>query len=253
MAADLWVSLRGERSIRPLSERPFRAVEGQHLVSTRKLVDSDEEQRVLEELIDEKKPARRDEGPKNLHYLLYTPFRYPPLRHGSRFGTRLDRGLWYGSLEHRALFAEVSYYRLLFLEGTRARLAPLELELTVFRARVKTARGVDLTRRPFAEYARELASKTSYEAAQAVGGGMRASGVEAFTFPSARDTEGGTNFGVFSPRAFAERRPSALETWFCRVETTSVEVSKKSYFERRSFRYPREQFLVRGRLPSPAL
>jgi hypothetical protein len=250
---ELWQSSAGVRRIRSLSAHPFRSVESQHLVSTRKLVDTDEEQRVLEELIDAQKPPRKDDTSRSLHYLLYTPFRYPPLRHGSRFGTRGEPGLWYGSLERRTVLAETAYYRLLFLEGSSAELAPLDLELTLFRVRVKTPRGVDLTRTPFAAHAAELASKSHYAATQALGQAMREAGVEAFRYRSARDVEGGTNLGIFSARAFAESKPSGIESWFCRVEHARVEFSEKSLFERRSLAFSREQFLVRGRLPSPAV
>ena len=123
-------------------------VEAQHHISTRKLVDSDEEQQLLEELIEGTKPPERTRG--TLHYLLFTPFRYAPLRHGSRFGRRTEPGIWYGSEEQSTAFAEVAYYRLLFLEGTTAQLAPLHVQLTVFRARVRTPRGVDLTTSAFA-------------------------------------------------------------------------------------------------------
>ena len=91
-------------------------VESQHLFSTRKLVDSEAEHRVLEELIEGHKPK----GERGLHFLLATPFRYPPLPHGSRFGTRGQHGIWYGAVEQRTAFAESAYYRLLFLEGTAA-------------------------------------------------------------------------------------------------------------------------------------
>jgi len=250
---ELWQSSSGARRIRSLSAHPFRSVESQHLVSTRKLVDTDEEQRVLEELIDAQKPPRKDEATRPLHYLLYTPFRYPPLPHGSRFGTRSEPGIWYGSLERRTVLAETAYYRLLFLEGTSAELAPLDLELTLFRVRVKTPRGVDLTRAPFAMHADELASKSRYAVTQALGRAMREAGVEAFRYRSARDVEGGANLGVFSARAFSERKPNGIESWFCRVERARVEFSEKSLFARRSLAFSREEFLVRGRLPSPAV
>lgn len=252
MGADLLRTLHGTRFVRPLSAHPFRSVEAQHLVSTRKLVDSDDEQRLLEALIDREKPPRADDGPRGLHYLLYTPFRYPPLRHGSRFGTRLERGIWYGSLERHTVLAETAYYRLLFVEGSSAVLTPLELEFTVFRARVKTPRGIDLTAAPFATD-EEIASKSEYEASHALGRAMRDANVEAFVFRSARDAEDGKNLGVFTPRAFAERRPSSVETFSCHVERTHVEFVQKTHFVRKTALFPREQFLVRGRLPAPGV
>ena len=226
-------------------------VESQHQVSTRKLVDSDAEQALLEQLIDTAKPPER--APRGLHYLLFTPFRYPPLRHGSRFGTRTERGVWYGSMAQRTAFAEVAYYRLLFLEGTSADLGLLQTELTAFRASVRTQRGVDLTKDPFDSYADALASPTSYQDAQALGTAMRAAGVEAFRFVSARDVSGGVNAGVLSPAAFGRRAPKSLETWHCSATRAAVELTRRDYFKRAAFSFPRADFLVNGLLPAPAL
>jgi hypothetical protein len=230
---------------------PWRVVESQHQVATRKLVDSDAEQQLLEQLIDGAKPPERTRGA--LHYLLFTPFRYPPLRHGSRFGSRAEAGIWYGSETLRTAFAEVAYYRLLFLEGTQADLGLLQTELTAFRAGVRTARGVDLSAPPFAEFADVLASKVSYEQTQTLGTAMREAGVEAFRFVSARDVEGGVNVGVLAPAAFGRRTPKALETWRCAATRAAVELVRRDYFAHAAFRFPREDFLVAGSLPSPAL
>jgi hypothetical protein len=42
--------------------------------------------------------------------LLTTPFRYPPLRHGSRFGSRQYRGIFYGSRSRSGCLVEGAYY-----------------------------------------------------------------------------------------------------------------------------------------------
>jgi hypothetical protein len=82
---------------------------------------------------------------------------------------------------------------------------------------------------------------------------MRAGGVDAFRYASARDVRGGVNVGVFTPRAFAGRRPRRIETWRCIADHDAVELGKRDYFERTVHRFPRRDFLVKGRLPAPAL
>jgi hypothetical protein len=252
MSSSIWTQCAGSSRIRPLAVAPWRIVEAQHLVSTRKLVDSDAEQAVLEETLEAHKPALAD-GSRPLHYLLFTPFRYPPLRYGSRFGSRWERGLWYGAEDQRAAFSEVAYYRLLFLEGTAAELRLVQTDLTAFRVPVKTKRGIDLTRAPFTGWLEDLTSKTSYAATQPLGTAMRDAGVEAFRYRSARDAADGLNIGVLAPRAFAARRPRDLQTWHASATRESVEVSRRDYFVRESFRFPRAQFLVEGNLPRPAV
>jgi hypothetical protein len=223
-------------------------VESQHLFSTRALVDSDAEHQVLEELIE----ARKPEGERGPHFLLTTPFRYHPLRHGSRFGTRAEKGIWYGAEEQRTAFAETAFYRLQFLAGTAADLSPLIVEVSAFRAAYKTDRGVDLTRPPFSEHAKLISSPVAYEASQQLGREMRADGVEAFRFRSARDREGGVNVALFTPKPFGSRKPSVPETWNCVITPQSVEFVKKDMFKRASFTFPSTDFEVDGKLPAPA-
>lgn len=214
-------------------------------------MDSDAEQAALEAVLDaHKPPVRRGAG---LHYLLFTPFRYPPLRRGSRFGARHEPALWYGSESVRTALAEVAYYRLLFLEGSRADLGLVETDLSAFQVPVKTRRGVDLTAPAFARWHARLASKTSYAATQPLGAAMRAAGVAAFRYASARDSEGGVNVGLFTPDAFAARRPRVVETWYCAATRAAVECQRRDYFAAAAFRFTREAFLVRGTLPHPAI
>ena len=251
MSSSIWTRCAGDSRLRLLHLSPWRVVEAQHQVSTRKLVDSAEEQALLEELIDRVKPPDLTGG--RLHYLLFTPFRYPPLAHGSRFGGRRERGIWYGSMDRRSAFAEVAYYRFVFLEGSHAALGTVETPLTAFTARVRTARGIDLVASPFDAHRRAIASPTSYTSSQALGTAMRGARVDAFTYPSARDIEGGINVGVFTPSVFGRAKPKSFETWHCAAGRERVELTQGDYFKREKYAFPRAQFLVQGVLPAPAL
>jgi hypothetical protein len=251
MSSSIWTRCAGDSELRPLRLAPWRVVEAQHQLSTRKLVDSAEEQELLESLIERVKPPDRTGG--KLHYLLFTPFRYPPLTHGSRFGSRRERGIWYGSMDRRTAFAEVAYYRLLFLEGTAAELGTVETALTAFTAALRTARGVDLAAPPFDAHRRAISSPVSYASSQALGAAMRASGVEAFRYSSARDAEGGNNVGVFTPSVFRSAQPKLHETWYCFASRALVEMTSSGYSARDTHSFARAQFLVNGELPAPAL
>src|SRR5260221_1426842 len=153
MSLDIWTRCGAKSNVAQLSLRICRVVEAQHLRSTRRLVDSDEEQQILEQTLDDLKPPVPAPA-RGLHFLLFTPFRYPPLIHGSRFGTRTERSLWYGSEVPETAFCEVAYYRFLFLDGTRADLGRLRIELTSIQVRARSNRAVDLTRPPFKKYER---------------------------------------------------------------------------------------------------
>jgi hypothetical protein len=254
MSPSIWTRCAASFRPRKIELLAWRVVESQHVISTRKLVDSDEEQRLLEELIDEvKPPLPPDPAFRGLQYLLFTPFRHPPLRHGSRFGTRTERGIWYGSKELRTCLAEVAYYRLLFLEGTTAELGTLTVELTAFTVPIRARRGADLTRPPFRPHENAISSRVSYAASQPLGAEMRAAGIDAFLFVSARATQRGTNLGLFTP-AFSSKRPRRFETWICSADRSKVELAQKSLLRTRTQRmaFAREDFVVEGRLPAPA-
>lgn len=253
MPSRIWTRCAGSSSVRTLSARPFRLVEAQHLTSTRKLVDSADEQAALEAMLEQAKPPLPP-APEfaGLHFLLTTSFRYPPLRHGSRFATRFERSPWYGSKQRRTAFAEAAYYRLLFLEGTTADLGRLEVEVSVFRVAVRTRRGVDLTKPPFDSWKEQISSPVRYDESQALGAAMREAGVEAFRFRSARDPDGGINVALFSPKAFVAKRPETLETWTCVADRRRVEFQKKDFFEQAARSFERALFLVEGVLPAPA-
>ena len=251
MSSDIWTQCAGRSEVRPLKLTPWRVIESQHQVSTRKLVDTLAEQALLEDLIDSAKP--RDTTNARWHYLLSTPFRYPPLPFGSRFGARRERGIWYGAETVATSMAEVAYYRLLFLDGTAAALDSVSVELTAFRVSARTARGVDLVAAPFAAHRRAIASPSRYRATQALGAAMREDGVEMCRFPSARDPEGGVCVAVFVPTVFGRSTPQQFQRWQCSASRDVVEMVRRDYTANESLLFPRRAFLVGGRLPAPAV
>lgn len=251
MSSSIWTRCAADCSLRALRLTVHRAVEAQHQVSTRKLVDTAEEQALLEELIDRAKPPDVTRG--SVHYLLATPFRYPPLPHGSRFGTRHERGIWYGSESVAAAFAEVAYYRLVFLEGTRADIGAITTQLTAFTVAARSSRGLDLTAPPFDSHRRKISSRARYTESQALGAAMRDAGVELFRYHSARDPAGGVNVAAFTPAVFGKSKPRDFRTWHCIATRAAVELLKSDYFGRETYRFPRSTFLAGGVLPSPAV
>ena len=251
MSSDIWTRCAGDSEIRPLRLRPWRVVESQHQVATRRLVDTLDEQVLLEKLIDSAKPPDNTRGRQ--HYLLSTPFRYPPLPYGSRFGSAHERGIWYGAESVATAMAEVAYYRLVFLEGTTAELGRVSMDLSAFRASARTPRGVRLTLPPFAEDRARISSPVSYAASQPLGAAMREASVELCTFHSARDPMGGVNIAAFTPRVFGRSEPRDFQSWRSLVERSGVEMVRRDAASRDVLEFPRKLFLVKGKLPMPGL
>src|SRR3990167_6415078 len=155
---NIWKLCDGGNHIISLHAEPWRVVEAQHILSSRDLVDSSEEHDLLETMLEASKPPINTEK----HYLIFTPFRYPPLAYGSRFGYTYEPSLWYGSVTLETAFAEVAYYRHRFFKDTEAELGYIEISVTAFSADLQTNFGIDLTERPFSQYTPHISDKNSY-------------------------------------------------------------------------------------------
>ncbi|MGE0858795.1 MAG: RES family NAD+ phosphorylase [Gammaproteobacteria bacterium] len=247
----IWQACRGAEHIGPLAGEMFRLVESQAQVATLAYVDTLAEQALLEDLLEAVKPPWPADSAR-LHYLLRTPFRYPPLPWGSRFGQRHEPALCYGGRSVEVTLAEVAYYRLVFRESMDGP-APAETirtEHTLFAARYRTGAGVALQGPAFASQVDVIRHPSDYRATQALGAAMREAGVEAFEYPSARAPEGGCCVGLFTPAAFSERRPRTTRQWLCELGAATVAFKPVGGAE--VLRFERAAFLVEGRLPLPA-
>ncbi|MGH8258094.1 MAG: RES family NAD+ phosphorylase, partial [Steroidobacteraceae bacterium] len=81
--------------------------------------------------------------------MLYTPFRYPPVHHGSRFRGPMDPGVWYGADAVRTSCAELGYWRWRFVAASHGLERLDGVPHTIFQALARGAT-IDLRTGPFA-------------------------------------------------------------------------------------------------------
>jgi hypothetical protein len=195
--------------------RLWRAVEAQHIVSTLRLVDSPDEQRVLEDILEATKPPLSTAA-RELDYLLFTPFRYrSPF--GSRFRSPTDPGVFYGAETVRTACAELGYWRWRFLEDSAGLKELGPAPQTLFEVGVKSL-AVDLERAPFSKDAASWKHPSDYSATQEFGAVARTAGLGLIRYASVRDPLPGRCGAVLTPAAFSARRPvSPHQTWFLTV------------------------------------
>lgn len=236
--------------VRAYNGRCWRLVEAQHRVSTLKLVDTLDEQALLENLIEETKPAVPPEC-ENLDYLFSTPFRYGPIYPtGSRF-RRAGRtlGVYYAAEEPRTAVAEIAFYRLLFFAESPATPWPADPgEHTAFAAAVATERMVDLTLAPLARDRARWTHLTDYTATQDLADSARAALVEIIRYESVRDPQAGANLALLSCAAFAEPRPIERQTWRIRLSASGIQAVCE--FPDMRVGFDREAFAVDPRIAS---
>lgn len=192
----------------------WRLVEAQHRVSTMKLVDTLDEQAVLEDELEATKPPL---PPPCVHldYLLATPFRYGRYPGNSRFRREgYSPGVFYASERVETSVAETAFYRLLFFFESPGTPWPRNaLEFTAFEARYATTCAIDLTVEPFAEHSELWIRPTDYAACLALADAALAAGIGLIRYRSVRDPSNGINLALLSCDCFAMPRPIHMTTW----------------------------------------
>jgi hypothetical protein len=248
--SQIWAACSARAQPTPLTGEIFRLVESQEQVATNSLVRTLAEQAVLEDLIEAAKPAPPPAS-RGLHYLLSTPFRYPPLPWGSRFGRRFEPSLFYAARSTATALAESAYYRFVFWSGMQSPPPiPLDSRHTLFSVRMKAERGLNLQAPPFDEFADELTHTRDYSTTQALGTALREAGIEAIEYRSARDPAAGLNVALFTPAVLAAHTPTILDEWLCSTTATRVTYYSRTGGGIREF--PLAAFLVEDTLPLPA-
>ena len=179
-----------------------------------KLVDTLDEQQLLEEELERTKPPGPPEC-RHLHYLLSTPFRYGRYPGNSRFRREgYSPGVYYAAEEVETAVAETAFYRLLFFAESPGTPWPRNpLEFTGFAARYAAEAVVDLTVPPLSEQAEHWTDIVNYEACLALADVARQADVGVIRYLSVRDPLRRANLALLSCKAFVAPMPEQQATW----------------------------------------
>lgn len=204
------------------ASKVWRMIEAQHLVSTSKIVDSLDEQELLEDILEESKPPVPAEA-ADLDYLLFSPFRYGTRSpSGSRFRAIRDPGVFYAAELIRTAAAEVGYWRWKFLQDTTGldRLQPCAF--TAFRVSIRT-QCIDLRESPFNVNSESWEHPNDYTATQSIGRTVREAAIGAILYTSVRDPDHCACIAIMTPKAFAAKKPDpACQTWTLTISPTEA-------------------------------
>jgi hypothetical protein len=209
-------------------------VEAQHVVSTMALVDTLEEQALLEAILDGSKPALPAEC-AGRHYLLFTPFRYGALYpHGSRFRRAgLTPGVFYASQAVATAVAEMAFWRLLFYaRSPSVRWPENAADCTVFSVRY-AGKGLDLTQPPLDAGAAQWTHPLDYGPTQALAEAARAAGAQIIRYQSARAE--GRNVALLTCHAFRSKAPEDRRRWKLHLGPSGVRAVGEADDERLAF------------------
>ena len=228
----------------------WRMVETQETAATLNVVDSMEEQSLLEDLLDQIKPPCRD-GTQGMHFLFKTAFRYPPLKHGSRFGNRSMPSFFYASESIKTVLAETAYYRFVFLNDMQTPYDnPIDSEHSLFNASIKTNKCLDLCAKKYITIQDRLLDTQNYTYCHAVGQwAVSQKAAEVIRYYSARHS-GHTNVAIAEPNSIISKTPNSLQSWLCRTTNDKISFSNRETNSPISFTI--QNFMYNGKLPRPA-
>lgn len=221
MSSITWTASALRHETRGYAREVWRMVEAQHAVMTMRLVDSLDEQRRLEDIIERHKPPA-PLGSSRFHYLLFSPFRYRPQGAGSRFRRAGQvQGVFYAAEAIETCVYEMSYHRHRFFAATVAAARPRNaLEMTGFSVLCRTYAMLDLTRPPLSRD-RALWVGEDYAPCQALADNAREAAIEALRNESIRHV-GGVTVAILSLKAFAARKPRAIQSWRLTLKSDRV-------------------------------
>ena len=204
-----------ELPYKPYANEVWRLVEAQHIVSTTKLVDSREEQELLEEILETTKPPVPPEC-QHLHYLLCTPFRYGRYPWDSRFRRMGETpGVFYGAEDPLTALAETVWQRKAFFEGSPKTPLPREPgTYTAFSVSVHVPFAIDLTEPPMSSDKAKWTDPDDYSPCLDLADRARAEGCELIRYSSVRHPEGLPNIAVLTCQAFDQSEPIQSQTWY---------------------------------------
>lgn len=249
----VWQTCNGVSHIKPLAGLAYRLVESQEQVATLSYVDTLEEQALLEDILEGLKPPYPDNS-VDYHYLLKTPFRYPPLQWGSRFGRAHEPSIFYGGTTLEITLIESAYYRFVFWHSmvTAPPKSSMHTEHTLFSVNYKSKYGVQLQQAPFIDVRHKLTHPAKYITTQQLGCDMRAADVDVFEYISAREVSEKNSIcvGIYQATSLVQKYPQNMSQWFCEINQSEVSFKQK---QKRGIKtYSLEQFLYKGEFPFPA-
>ena len=195
------------------------------MVSTTKVVDGLDEQRVLEHVLEATKPSIPP-GCQHLDYLMAAPFRYGCYPSDSRF-RRAGRtpGVFYASESAQTAAAETVWYRLRFYrESPDTPLPANAAEYTAFACRIAADSAADLTAPPLDQRQAEWMDPDDYAACLDLADEVRADGCKVIRYASTRHPDHLPNVAVLTCDAFVDAKPRARRSVRIHLRRSSAQV-----------------------------
>jgi hypothetical protein len=212
---------------KPYRRTVWRVVEQQSRPATMPLVDTLAEQDLLEQVIEESKPAI-PANCRRLDHLLATPFRYRAPDRMSRFRRGGSFGCFYAAEVSETAAIEWGFGKLLFVIASR-NLPPMSspIEGFAFSARVSGA-CLDLTAPPLDAARTVWTHPSEYGPCQDFAATALAEGIPLLRYQSVRDPDARGNLAVLDCSGFEGTKPGReRETWWVFIRSHALQLRRE--------------------------
>lgn len=214
----------------------WRGVETQYIAASLKLVDTLDEQELLEQMLEESKPPT-PQIEESKHYLLLSPFRYFP-QHSSRFRPAQQSGLWYGSSTLEGSCSEIAYWRMKFIKESAGLAAAGELvtEHTFYNATVR-GKAINLMDKPWADFSHIWKHTSDYSGTHKLSEAAAKASIDWIQYESVRAPSCALA-AVLTPNALhadANELEKSRQEWTCKATRDTVLMIRKGGSERFSW------------------
>ncbi len=232
-----------------LTKDVYRIVETQADTATMALMQNIEKQSALESLLDEYKPPYADPQLQHRHYLIASPFRYPPLPWGSRFGQRFEHSFFYASESSATCITESVYYRFVFFAGKASNFSiPVLTEHCLFSVSVTSDACADFTQVTDSNLLSVITSVDDYTQTHKIGRECRNNDIDVIRYPSARDLFG-INVAIDNPNVIISDEPILKRTVIMQINQARDRITVKTDKDFPVI-FTQAQFTVDGIFPS---
>ncbi len=213
----------------------WRVIEGQYRAATMRIVDTDDEQSVLEDILEAAKPPVPAPC-QRLDYQFWSPFRYGRYPRASRFRRAgITPGVWYGSEQALTAVAESVWGGIRFFAASPDTPLPRwPVEHTAVMADIRTDHAVDLTAPPLDSQG-AWDHPDDYTDCLALADRVREAGAQAIRYASVRHPDHRANVAVLDCAAFAQPAPIASQTWHILLRPALVRAHCETLRQRHSF------------------
>lgn len=221
---------------KPYRGNVWRVIEGQYRPSTARIVDTNDEQRVLEEILEDTKPPV-PEPCQHLDWQFRSPFRYGCYPVSSRF-RRMGRtpGVFYASERSITALIETTWGRIRSLQASQGTPWPrTALEHTAICAEVDVSAAVDLTIKPAASGGK-WTDPADYSDCLELSDTARQQGCDVIRYQSVRDPQHRANVAVLTCGAFAQPCVIQVQTWKVLMSQTLIRAHCETLRQDHQFR-----------------